>query len=621
MAISDPALLGRLATLQGLDVGVEPLDFHLAALASLRQLEVAGRIDARIPPPEPGPQSAIAAALGLPEPKPGPSVGQCVEAILLNLLSGRVALYKMAPWLQRLPCSLFWGEDISAEQFTDDRLARALDALYAADLDSIYAEFFSQLVRVHDVPTNRLHSDGSSVTVHGAYALAEDEEGPRPMFGHSKDGHSAFQFVLGSTVQQHGIPVVFDIRNGNTSDPIIYRSHLEQVGPRLRDPEDTDFVGDCKLFDATTLGALRDRELHAVTLMPKSFSAHEELLEKSLAMGPPSSWPVLLEREPRTQSEDDEPLIYRGVAMTTNVALQRTTVVLQKTKTKGKHKEPLVEKWTETWAAVVLHSSELAQVHQSAQDKQCKREQAQLSTELRPLEKLRFMTREKADGAAQAWAERMKRKVKTWYVSLGIVEERKKARRAGPGRPKAGEVPTEDVSYRVAATLHPDEESRQQDARHHGLFILVSSRPVSEKRPASRVLEIYREQTEVEGGFRWLKAPSQLAPILLHTPRRIAALGLMFAMALGLYRTLQMRARRALVQAGQTVAGHHNRPTEHPSLEFIMGKFMNLTRISLRVQGQLVGQTQGLNAEHRDLLELLGLPAGLYDDPQILNSL
>ncbi len=108
-------ILAQQIHLQGLDVGVEPLDFHLAALASLRQLRVAAQIDARIPPPKPGPQSTLAAALGLPEPKPGPSVGQCVEAMLLNLLSGRVALYQHAAWLQRMPCSLFWGEDISAE--------------------------------------------------------------------------------------------------------------------------------------------------------------------------------------------------------------------------------------------------------------------------------------------------------------------------------------------------------------------------------------------------------------------------------------------------------------------------------------------------------------------------
>ena len=109
--------------------------------------------------------------------------------------------------------------------------------------------------------------------------------------------------------------------------------------------------------------------------------------------------------------------------------------------------------------------------------------------------------------------------------------------------------------------------------------------------------------------------------MLLHTPRRIAALGLLFAMALGLYRTLQMRVRRALAQAKQTVPGHHGRPTARPSLEFLMGIFRHLTRISLRVQEQIVGQTQGLGEAHRQVLPWLGLPRELYDDPQILHAL
>lgn len=607
------ALLGRLGIAQGLDVGVEPLDFHLAALAALRQLRVAALIDARIPPPEPGPQSMMAAVLGLPEPKPGPSAGQCVEAMLLNLLSGRVALYQMASWLQRLPCTLFWGEDVLAEHFTDDRLARTLDALFKADLDSIYAEYFAQLVRVHDVPTHHLHSDGSTVALQGAYELDEDTAGPHPMLGYSKDNHRGLQLVLGSTVQPHGIPVVFRVYDGNTSDTIIYRDHLERVMPSLRSPEDTDFVGDCKLCDAVTLGALRAKTFHAVTLMPKSFSAHERLLDQALAHGPAGNWPVLWERAPRTKSEEDESLVYRGLCLTTEMPLQNTS-------TDEQGKETL-RSWTETWSAVVLHSSQLHQVHQTAQTKAVDREQKALRAELKSLEKMRFASREQADGASEQWSERMKNKVKTWYVSLSLEEERKKGRRAGPGRPQAGEKPPEVVSYRVVATLHPDEEARQEEARYHGLFILVSSRAVTEAHPAVNVLHTYREQTEVEGGFRWIKAPAQLAPVLLHTPHRIAALGLLFAMALGLYRTLQMRVRRTLAETGETVAGHHQRPTQRPTVEFLMTQFQHLSRLTVRLAERVESQTRGLLPVHRRWLELLGLPPTLYDDPQILRSL
>jgi len=606
------ALLGKLAVLQGLDVGVEPLDFHLAVLSSLRQLGVAKQIDARIPPPEPGPQLAIAAALGLPEPKPGPSAGQCAEAMLLNLMSGRVALYQMAGWLQRLPCRLFWGADICAEQFTDDRLARTLDALHEAGLDSLYSEFFAQLVRVHDVPTDRVHSDGSTLSLQGAYELGEDCEGPIPRFGYSKNNHRGLQLVLGNTVQQHGIPVVSRLYDGNTSDQVIYRDHLARLADGLCKPEDTTFVGDCKVCDAETLGALRSRKFHVVTLLPKTFSAHRQLLERALSKGSPADWPLLLERTAKTS--DEEPLVYRGVALSMRMPLQEIAI-------RKNGKKEVLKAWTQNWSAVVVHSSQLAEVHLSAQNKAIEKERKALQSELRPIEKMRFATREKAEGAREPCEARIGKRVDTWDVLFEVVEEKKKLPRGKPGRPRTGEAAPEGIEYRVKATLRADEEGRREAARHHGLFILVCSRKVNDQHSASHVLGIYREQTEVEAGFRWLKAPLQMTPVLLHTPTRIAALGLLFSMALGLYRTLQMRVRRALAQSGHFVVGHHNKPTQQPSLEFIMTKFQHLTHVLVRVESEQVGQTRNLREEHRELLRLLGLPDDLYDAPQTLHAL
>src|SRR5262249_22295386 len=140
-----------------------------------------------------------------------------------------------------------------------------------------------------------------------------DCEGPIPRLGYSKDNHRGLQLVLGHTVQRHGIPLVSRLYDGNTSDQVIYRDHLEHLARGLCDPEKTTFVGDCKVCDAETMGALRTKGFQVVTLMPKTFSAHERLLDRALAQGPTDSWPQLLEREPRT--EEDDPLVYRGVVV------------------------------------------------------------------------------------------------------------------------------------------------------------------------------------------------------------------------------------------------------------------------------------------------------------------
>ena len=132
-----PAPVLPLAATDGLTV--HRLDFLPIALAFLRKLNVAATIDAAIPAPPPGPRSALAQALGLPPPKPPPSVGVCAEAMILNILEGRVALSSMEMWLRGLDLGSLWGPDVQPAQFTDDRLARSLDGIFEAGPETLYS--------------------------------------------------------------------------------------------------------------------------------------------------------------------------------------------------------------------------------------------------------------------------------------------------------------------------------------------------------------------------------------------------------------------------------------------------------------------------------------------------
>src|ERR1019366_4013347 len=98
------------------DVTVRRLDCLPIALAFLRKLNVAALIDAAVPPPEPGPPAALAQALGLPPPAPPPSAGVCAEAMVLNILEGRVALTQMEDWLRALDIGTLWGPAVQPAQ-------------------------------------------------------------------------------------------------------------------------------------------------------------------------------------------------------------------------------------------------------------------------------------------------------------------------------------------------------------------------------------------------------------------------------------------------------------------------------------------------------------------------
>ena len=112
------------------DITTYRLDFSFAAHAFLKKMGVAEQIDtlvAKHREPEGVEPQAKATGQFL---RTGPSEGQCVEAMVLNVLEGRVALYNMASWLQTYPVEEMWGPSVTSTKFEDMRLARALDSLW-----------------------------------------------------------------------------------------------------------------------------------------------------------------------------------------------------------------------------------------------------------------------------------------------------------------------------------------------------------------------------------------------------------------------------------------------------------------------------------------------------------
>ena len=106
-----------------LQVSTHRLDVSFAAHAFLKQMGVAEHIDTLV--------AARREEEGTLAPKratgqfvpTGPTAGQCVEAMVLNVLEGRVALYNMETWLHGLPVEAMWGSSVTSEQLEDMRLA------------------------------------------------------------------------------------------------------------------------------------------------------------------------------------------------------------------------------------------------------------------------------------------------------------------------------------------------------------------------------------------------------------------------------------------------------------------------------------------------------------------
>jgi len=202
-------------------------------------------------------------------------------------------------------------------------------------------------------------------------------------------------------------------------------------------------------------------------------------------------------------------------------------------------------------------------------------------------------------------------------ADLGIEELQITDKRRGPGRPKKGETAPTHTEYRlVYEQLQCDEAAIDKARFHASHFTLVTDRDDWDDR---RILAEYRHQSMIEGhsGFRWLKNIARVAPIFLKTPHRIAALGLVFILALMVRNYLQFELRRRLEQTERTVRGRKKRVrTEAPTAETALLNFMGLSSVLIMLGEQLVQRKiEKLKPDALTILELLGVPADIFGLP------
>ena len=207
------------------------------------------------------------------------SDAECVVAMLLNILSGRVALWRMDKWLELLDVELVLGEGVEAGFFHDTRLGQTLDHLDEVGTDRILGELVTRyLSRDGAASEYSVHLDTTSLSVYGVYDVDSELE---LTFGFSKDKRPDLrQLVFGLSVHgSAGIPLTMSVSSGNTSDQVSNRDHLARLAKLLPEEDEITIVADCKLIDADTLGQLSRSGFHVVSLVPKTFSLRETLIQ------------------------------------------------------------------------------------------------------------------------------------------------------------------------------------------------------------------------------------------------------------------------------------------------------------------------------------------------------
>jgi len=186
---------------------IHPVAHLPLVLGVLRRLEVATVIDRLIPP----------------HPAHVLSCGRGVEALVLAILDGDHALYKVGKRLEERGMVELLQPGLTRGSLNDYRLGHILDALFAAHLTRVLGALALKALEISTIPTPWLHQDTTTITLYGAY---EDEpqspEAPHPAYGHSKDGHDDLKQVLLSlgVSGDGGLPLRVGLRDGNRSESV-----------------------------------------------------------------------------------------------------------------------------------------------------------------------------------------------------------------------------------------------------------------------------------------------------------------------------------------------------------------------------------------------------------------
>jgi transposase len=551
-------------------------------LGVLRRLEVATVIDRLIPP----------------HPAHGLSCGRGVEALVLAILDGHHALYKVGRRLEERGMVALLQPGLTRAALNDYRLGHILDALFAANLNTVFGAVALKALEVYAIPAPWLHQDTTTIALYGAY---EDEPqmpgAPRPAYGHSKDGRDDLKQVLLSlgVSGDGGIPLRLGVRDGNRSDSVETPVAIEEClalgleGVR-------GIVADSKAYSRRTLGVCLEHKVDLITLVPRTCAVRPAL--EAWGRQQPAL-PLLLEKAGRTQVEP--PRRWHGQSVRRQVEVEYSD---------GRVAQEEVR-------FVVVHSSQLAQQQTQSYAGAQVKEAAAVADHARHVQARWFACLPDAEAALAAYEGQgpghRGRRPRLWRyhaVRYQSVAETRRTRRPRRGRPAKLAPPPMESGYRlvveVEALANPEEDN--------GWTVLATTVD-AEVCSDTDILQAYQDQnTTVEPGFRWIKNPAAIAPVWLEKPERIAALAMLTVLGLLVYSVIQRQVRLYLRTHDQQLPGNKGL-TATPTAAVVLALFAPVALVQLWIDEQEIVQIAGVQPHHRLVCDALGLDASWYAGP------
>ena len=511
------------------------------------------------------------------------SPGYVVLGMVLDTLSGRTPLYRLAEFFEEKDTKLLLGAPIEPGRFCDTNLGRSMDKIFETGTQKIFSQLAQNALTAFDVDPRRLHFDTTSVSVFGDYDLVDP---PFDItYGYSKDKRPDLkQFLISMLCVDRNIPILGATKDGNASDKTLNNELLTNISKNMArhglQPGAYVYVADSAFVTKDNLNIADDRQTWFLTRLPATYNECGRIITEAVASDHWIDIGTLAEEPDRPKRPTARYRAYDG----------------------------RVELYGKAYRAIVIHSSAHDKRRHKRIDRMLKQDRKQLDADVKAATATVYYCREDA----QAAGEELIRKANSSYHRLQI--DVAKIAKYGRGRPAVGK-PRKVLRYEYWLTAAIQESAEKLDPLRQGAgcFVLLTSLLDQQTDwPADELLALYKSQIGIEQNFSFLKDPVIVNSIFLKKAERIEVLGLILLISLLIWRLMERSMRQYVETNDCTLSGWVRRKTKKPTAFMMTTKFASIMVVTLDRHRQL---SKPLKPHQLEYLTALGVPVEAYTVP------
>jgi transposase len=456
------------------------------------------------------------------------------------------------------------GEGLNPEDFNDDVIGRSLDAIYEYGATELFLELILEILpQLTQGKDQRFHADTTSISLYGDYTFESEETEEETIditYGYSKDHRQDLkQIMLSLVTNQDGIPFYVEPLSGNASDKETLiraiKETVKNVQKELEENQKVLYIADSALYTEKNIETLGENTPF-ITHVPSTLNFVKELEKAEL------------EFQQTTDERYEEYLTteeYGGV----------------------------------TQRIAVIKSKDMKERQKASFERRREKELTAAGKSLKKVCQKEYYCRADALKELERWE-----KNHILFRINGHEAIEKRVRTDGK-RGKPNEQTPMQSLYTLRAELSFNEEEVEKRKERMGRFVLATN---DMSLDGETILKIYKEQSKVEKGFRFMKDPTlRVSDVFLKSPKRIMALLMIMVLTLLVYSVLDRILLQNLKKKNEVIRNIDRKEIKRPTMLLVFGMFQSIDFATLTEDGEIVFQEiTGIDERINKILSILG---------------